>query len=125
MLAVGICFSIFIVSVLSVVNFARGEEHTDQQGTHIHGSTVDGYRFEYYLLDLRGKETQHTMVYIQDPEGNSIRDAKVGFLIIGPDGTKQKAMAMGMKGAFSADISFQKKAATLQDQGRDRRKKTV
>ncbi len=85
---------------------------------------MDRYRFEYYPLDLRGKETQHMMVY-QDPEGNSLGDAKVGFLIIGPDGTKQKAMAMGMKGAFSADISFQKKAATLQDQGRDRRKKTV
>ncbi len=42
MLAVGSCFCIFMVSVLFVVNFVRGEEHIDQQGTHIHGYAVDG-----------------------------------------------------------------------------------
>ncbi len=92
-------------------NRASGADEAKRVGVHIHGSIVDGYGFEYYLLNLPGKETQHMMVYIQDPEGNNIRDAKVGFLIIGPDGTKQKTMAMGLKGAFGADVDFGKKGA--------------
>jgi hypothetical protein len=49
------------------------------------------------------------MVYIQNPEGSNISQAKVGFLIIGPDKSKQKLMAMGMKGAFGADVDLRKK----------------
>ena len=107
-------FGVMVLAITVVLwpflgNQAFGANEAKRVVVQIHRSVVDGYRFEYYLLDLPGKETQHMMVYIQDPEGNSIRDAKVGFLIIGPDGTKQKTMTMGMKGAFGADISFQKK----------------
>ena len=31
---------------------------------------------------------------------------KVGYLVVGPDGRKQKVMAMAMKEAFGADVDF-------------------
>ena len=36
-------------------------------------------------------------------------EGKVGFLVTGPDGSKQKAMAMGMKGAYGANMDFSQK----------------
>lgn len=53
------------------------------------------------------------MVYIMDPEGKEIEEAKVGFLVTGPDGSKQKLMAMGMKNAFGVDVNFKVKGTYL------------
>jgi hypothetical protein len=65
---------------------------------------VQGYHLAYHLLDQNKEATRHLMVYIMDAEGNEIEGAKVGFLVKGPDGTKQKLMAMGMKGAYGVDF---------------------
>jgi len=35
-------------------------------------------------------------IIIKSPHGSPLKNAKVGFLIISPDGTKQKVMAMAM-----------------------------
>jgi len=93
------------------VNFALGEEHADQQGTHIHRSEVDGYGFDYSLYHFPERKTWHLMVTITGPGGTKASEGKVGFLIVGPEGLKQKVMAMGMKGAFGADVDFGKKGA--------------
>jgi len=75
----------------------------------IHTSTVDGYGFDYSLYHFPERKTQHLMVSIVGPKGAEIEQGKVGFLVTGPDGSKQKAMAMGMKGAYGADMDFNQK----------------
>ena len=46
------------------------------------------------------------MVYIVDPAGKAVSSAKVGYLVIDPNGAKQKVMAMAMKDAFGGDVNF-------------------
>lgn len=107
-------FAAILVSVAlmpwsATENQAFGADDERRVGTQIHQSVVDGYQLEYRLVEPPGQEILHLMVYIQDPQGGNISQAKVGFLVIGPDGTKQKVMAMGMKGAFGADVDLRQK----------------
>jgi len=106
MLMAVVGFLISMVSVFSVVNFVYGQDHPDGQGTHIHESTVDDYQFYYVLYHFPDRKTWHLMVSITAPEGAKVEQGKVGFLVTGPDGSKQKGMAMGMKGAYGADMDF-------------------
>ena len=106
MLMVAVGFFISMVPVFSVVNFACGQEHPDGPGIHTHESTVDGYRFDYVLYHFPDRKTWHLMVSITAPEGAKVEQGKVGFLVSGPDGSTQKGMAMGMKGAYGADMDF-------------------
>jgi hypothetical protein len=85
-------------------------------GMKIHESMVEGYHFEYRLIDtgakmksVKGMEhiTHHMMVYVKGPE--KIEKIKVGYLVTGPDGSKQKLMAMSMGGGSGADVSFASK----------------
>ena len=54
-------------------------------------------------------ETHHLMVYVIGPDGHAVQEAKLGYLVEGPDGAKQKLMAMGMQGAYGANVNFNKK----------------
>lgn len=105
----GIVLSFVLTLWSATENPAFGAGDEKRVGTQIHQSVVEGYRLEYRLVELPGQEILHLMVYIQDREGGNISQAKVGFLVIGPDESKQKLMAMGMKGAFGADVDFRKK----------------
>jgi len=82
---------------------------------------VNGYQLEYKFIDLKEKmakmkgmdhsmegmtATHHLMVYIKNAKGETVEADKVGFLISGPDGKDQKAMAMGMSGGYGADINL-------------------
>ena len=53
--------------------------------------------------------THHLMVYVKDADGHAVEGAKLGYLVEGPDGAKQKLMAMGMQGAFGANANFKTK----------------
>ena len=105
----GICFFLFVTSVFCVPAPAVAEEHPGTLGRQIHTSTVDDYRLDYILYDFPERKTQHLMVSITGPDGAAVEQGKVGFLVAGPDGSEQKAMAMGMKGAYGADMDFGKK----------------
>lgn len=109
MLALWIGFSISMVSVFPMANFAIGEDHPGREKIEIHTSTVKGYGFVYTLYHFPERKTWHLMVAITGPEGSKVEKGKVGFLVKGPDGSKQKAMAMGMKGAYGADMDFGEK----------------
>lgn len=109
MLAVGIGFLISMVSVFPVANLAFGGEHPHGEGVQIHTSTVEGYGLAYTLYHFPERKTWHLMVAITGPEGSEVEKGKVGFLVVGPDGSKQKAMAMGMKGAYGADVDLAEK----------------
>lgn len=84
-------------------------DHSQHMGEKIHESKVEGYQFAYHLLNMEERATHHMMVYIMAPDGGKVEDAKVGFLVNGPDGTKQKIMAMGMQGAYGADLDLKQK----------------
>ncbi len=92
-----------------VPHFTVAGDHPDSPGLQIHASTVDGYGFRYQLYDFPDRNTQHLMVSITGPNGAAVENAKVGFLVKGPDAAKQKSMAMGMKGAYGADLDFAQK----------------
>jgi hypothetical protein len=95
--------------------------HAGHQGKMIHESTVDGYRLAYHLIDMKEKMkgmkmemtqqmgTHHLMVFIQSPDGHPEKTAKVGYVVAGPDNTKQKVMAMGMSDGFGADVTLKEK----------------
>lgn len=92
--------------------------HAGHQGKLIHEATVKGYHLSYHLIDMTARMkdmkmamppqmgTHHLMIYIQDKDGRPVAAEKVGYLVEGPDGKKQKAMAMGMGNGFGADISL-------------------
>ncbi len=115
-----IATAIIMVSAMAVTAGADQHEDQDRKGKHIHTSTADGHELAYYLIgmqeegsEMEGHEghghqgpTHHLMVYITDPEGNKVSEAKTGFLIEGPDGEKQKTMATGMSGGYGADVSL-------------------
>jgi hypothetical protein len=98
-------------------------DHSGHIGVIIHESEIEGYRFAYHLIDIqKGTEemkdmkgpkeadmTHHLMVYVKDPDGRPAEGAKLGYLVEGPDGAKQKLMTMGMQGAFGANANFKTK----------------
>jgi hypothetical protein len=86
-------------------------DHSGHVGEKIHESAIEGYRFAYHLLNMQERNTHHMMVYIKSPAGHMVEDAKVGFLVAGPDGAKQKRMTMGMKGAYGTDLDLTSKGA--------------
>jgi hypothetical protein len=95
-------------------------EHGDEghQGEDIRQAEVDGYQFLYELIDVRAKmegkqgvdlsklKSHHLMVFITGPDGKPVTDAKVGYMLVGPDGSEQKVMAMAMAGGFGGDVDF-------------------
>ena len=92
-------------------------DHSGHRGPNIHNSSVDGHSLAYHLIDLREKmkdmenmpemqATHHMMVYVVGPDGAPMAEAKVGYLVIGPDGNQQRLMAMGMQDGFGADVDF-------------------
>jgi hypothetical protein len=114
--------SALIVPVYSQ-NAGSAIDHSAHVGDLIHESTIEGYRFAYHLIDIRKNPeemknmkdskqadmTHHLMVYVMDPENRAVEQAKLGYLVVGPDGGKQKLMTMGMQGAFGANVNFEKK----------------
>ena len=98
-------------------------DHSGHVGVMIHESEIEGYRFAYHLMDIQkgtaemkdmqgSKEadtTHHLMVYVKDPDGRAVEAAKLGYLVEGPDGAKQKLMTMGMQGAYGANVNFKNK----------------
>lgn len=109
MFVMGIVVWISAVSLFFAVDLVGGKDNTKRPGVFLNSSTINGYQFDYYLLHFKDRNTHHLMVYINGLKGESTKKTKVGFLVVGSDGSKQKMMAMGMKGAFGADMDFQKK----------------
>jgi hypothetical protein len=105
-------YAISIIISFTVVLPGLAEEklktmdHSKHTGVKIHESTIQGYHFAYHILDLPGREERHLMTFIQNPEGLSVTEAKVGYLINGPNNVKQKVMAMAMKDSFGGDVNF-------------------
>ena len=104
-------------------NSGSGIDHSGHIGAVVHESTIEGYSFAYHLIDIRkdpekikGMEgtkaidqTHHLMVYVMDPNGQAVPEAKLGYLVEGPDSAKQKLMTMGMQGAYGANVNFKQK----------------
>jgi hypothetical protein len=104
----------------------HGMDHEGHMGQEIHESTVEGYQFAYHTMDnaaamekmkdMKGMQghdmgqmkSHHLMLYIVGPDGKPVEDAKVGYKVEGPSG-EQKAMTMGMKGGFGADVDLKAK----------------
>lgn len=101
-------------------------DHSGHVGKEIHMSTVNGHHLAYHLIDMKEKmagaegkimeghdmdqmKSHHLMLYVVGPDGKEVTEGKVGYMVEGPDGRVQKAMAMGMNGAFGADIDFKVK----------------
>lgn len=96
-------------------------------GKVIHKSKVSGYELVYRLIDVKEKmesmkamnsggkvdpaklKSHHLMVMATGSDGQEVTKAMVGYLVVGPDGTQQKAMAMFMNGGFGADIDLKAK----------------
>ena len=115
---------ILIAAALAIPAFSQEggstTDHSGHVGVLIHESTIEGYVFAYHLIDMKkgaaemknmkgAKEsdtTHHLMVYVKDPDGRAVEGAKLGYLVVGPDSAKQKLMAMGMQGAFGANVDF-------------------
>jgi hypothetical protein len=104
-----IVFFLFLASVFFMASPIVAQEHPGREKIEIHTSTVEGYGLVYALYHFPERKTWHLMVTITGPEGSKVEKGKVGFLVVGPDGSKQKAMAMGMKGSYGADVDIGEK----------------
>ncbi|BCS97898.1 hypothetical protein DSLASN_35300 [Desulfoluna limicola] len=92
-------------------------------GNVIRTHTIDGMKLTYRLINMHERMTNkpgmemmadkvashHMMVDVKSADGGMIHNAKVGFIMTGPDGKKTKAMAMGMEGGHGADMNMMKK----------------
>lgn len=106
---------------------APGEmDHSAHKGLRIHQSTVEGYGIAYHLIDnaaemakmgdMKGHDmsqmkSHHLMVYIHGADGKAVTDAKVGYMVTGPDSEVAKTMAMAMIGGYGADVDLKAKGA--------------
>ncbi len=99
-------FSVLLVHPAFSGNTDQSMDHSRHVGEKIHDANVEGYQFAYHLVDLKEQKLFHLMVYIIGPEGEKIDQAKVGFLVKKPDGSKLQLMAAGMKGAFGDNVDF-------------------
>lgn len=108
-----IVLAVVIPSIAGLPAYAADVDHSAHVGERIHTATVDGYQLAYHLLDLPNNDAHHLMTYVVDPQGNPVTAAKVGYLVIGPDGKKQKVMAMGMKESFGGDVDFTVKGSYI------------
>ena len=97
-----------------------GMSHGSHAGELIRETTVKGYGLTYRLIDMQARmkdmadmpameATHHLMLFVHPPEGKSIEQPKVGFLVEGPKGKTQKVMAMAMSGGFGADLDLSEK----------------
>jgi hypothetical protein len=100
-----------------------GADPAARPGENILNATVDGHQFAYYLIDMQKqmakmqnqsqmtdmKASHHLMVYVTQPDGQVLDQAKVGYLVVGPDGAKQKQMGMKMRDGFGADLQMGEK----------------
>ena len=96
----------------------EGMDHSKPQGNQsIRQTMLEGHHLSYELIDMKAKmkdmnmsmpdmKSHHLRLYIKDKDGNPVTNAKVGYLVKGPDGSTQKAMAMGMNKGFGADIDL-------------------
>lgn len=96
----------------------------DRIGEKVHESTVESYKLAYHLsnnrerleaakkagkakdLDPSKVKSNHLMIYITAANGSMVTDAKVGFLVKGPDGAEQTVMTMLMGSGFGGDIEL-------------------
>ena len=84
-------------------------------------TVVSGYTLTYTLLDMRkamesgampmshGAEkmkSHHLMVYALGPDGKPAASGQAGFLVVQPDKTEVKVMAMLMGNGFGADVDL-------------------
>ena len=120
---VPLLFEILLVLPGFSQNSGSAIDHSGHIGAVVHESTIEGFSFAYHLIDLRkdademkdmegAKETDqthHLMVYVTDSQGRSVLDAKLGYLVEGPDSAKQKLMTIGMQGAYGANVNFKQK----------------
>ncbi len=121
-------FSVFALSLAMPQAAAASDCHADASGNHGHDgklireTTVRGHTLSYRLIDMKAKmkdmkempemeATHHLMLYIQPPEGQSLENPKVGFLVTGPGDDTQTVMAMGMSGGFGADLDLSARGA--------------
>ena len=121
--AVLIFFGVALAHLAFSQDSKSATDHSGHLGVKIHESTIGGYGFAYHLIDIRkGTEemkdmkgsneanmTHHLMVYVMDPDGRAVEGGKLGYLVEGPDGAKQKLMTMGMQGAYGANVNFKTK----------------
>jgi hypothetical protein len=101
-----VILSVLLIHPILLGYASEGMDHSSHVGEKIHNANVEGYQFAYHLVDLKEQKLRHLMVYIVGPKGEKIDNAKVGFLVEGPDGSKQKLMATGMKGAFGVNVDL-------------------
>ncbi len=107
---IGILSAVLLALATALNLPAHGSDQTTDHSAHvgqmIHETRVQDFQLAYHVVDLKKKTTRHLMVYITGPKGHRVEQAKVGFLIKGPDGVKQTLMAAGMKGAFGVDAEI-------------------
>jgi hypothetical protein len=100
-------------------------DHSGHMGDMVHESKSGMYKIAYHLIDNmaqmakmdkkmdmsehKGMKSNHLMTYFVGHDGKNTTGGKVGYMIVGPDGAKQKAMAMGMKGGYGADVDLKAK----------------
>jgi hypothetical protein len=101
-----IIFLYFLTIPFLASSAQENVDHSKHVGVRIHESSVQGYSLAYHLLDLPNRKEHHLMIYIMNEKRESVDKGKVGYLVVGPEGRKQKVMAMVMKAAFGADVDF-------------------
>jgi len=129
MVLVAVITSLTMYSPTLAMNQSQGKdmpgnaEPVARPGENILNATVDGHQFAYYLIDMQKqmpkmenqsqmtgmKASHHLMVYVTQPDGQVLDQAKVGYLVVGPDGSKQKQMGMKMRDGFGADLDMGEK----------------
>lgn len=101
----------------------HGSHSSDPDEKEVRQAMVDGHHLTYRLIDMHAKmaglksgkydlskvKSHHLMLLVHAPDGKLLSDARVGYLVTGPDGSSQQVMAMAMSGGYGGDIDLQQK----------------
>lgn len=116
--------SIFLIFLmLSAVPAFAADDHATMKSEDetIRHTTVDGYHLTYKLIDMREKmkamghdhsaqkmATHHLMLFIKDSGGQTVKNAKVGYLVTDTGTARETVMAMAMGHGYGSDITLAK-----------------
>lgn len=108
----------------AVAQPAFAAEKSASYGENIRKTQISGYTLTYYLLSVAEKQvtnimptettssdfnkskSHHLMVFVSRPDGRPATEGKAGFMVVQPNKTETRDIAVSMDGGFGSDVDL-------------------
>lgn len=111
------------VTLAADIHAGHSSHSSNPDEKEIRQAMVDGHHLTYRLIDMHAKmaglksgnydlskiKSHHLMLLVHAPDGKLLSDARVGYLVTGPNGSTQQVMTMPMSGGYGGDVDLPQK----------------